>query len=121
MSPRVDLKLRLWCNGEIALGPGKAELLAAIAHTGSISAAARSLEMSYRRAWLLVDTMNRCFTEPLVVTLAGGKRGGGAQVTAAGQDVLTRYRRMQDKAKAAISADLEALSPLLKSSPSDRA
>ena len=81
---RLKLKLQLFCGDEIAMGPGKAALLRAIARTGSISAAGRELSMSYRRAWLLVDTMNRCFAEPLVEAHSGA----GAHVTAAGEKAL---------------------------------
>lgn len=114
MTITIDMKLRLLCDDEIALGPGKADLLEAIAQTGSISAAARSLDMSYRRAWLLVDAMNRCFREPLVLKLAGGKQGGGANVTPAGQAALACYRKMQAEARRAIEADLEILTNMLK-------
>lgn len=109
----VELKLRVWCNGEIALGPGKADLLEAIAATGSISAAARNLNMSYRRAWLLVDTMNRCFREPLVAAAAGGNKGGGAAITETGKIVLAHYRRMQKKSESAIQAELKKFMTLL--------
>jgi molybdate transport system regulatory protein len=78
---RFDLKVRLHNGSDIAIGSGKAELLAAIAQQGSISAAARAMGMSYRRAWLLVETMNRSFQQPLVSTLAGCKHGGGAQLS----------------------------------------
>ncbi|MFY8195818.1 MAG: winged helix-turn-helix domain-containing protein, partial [Novosphingobium sp.] len=64
----VKVKIQFCCGDEIAMGPGKADLLEAIAREGSISAAARAMDMSYRRAWLLVDTMNRCWQEPLVET-----------------------------------------------------
>ena len=67
MNPRIALKLRLWRDDDVAMGPGKADLLAAIGHSGSISGAARSMDMSYRRAWILVDVMNRSFREPLVL------------------------------------------------------
>lgn len=100
----VTLKSRVrLCKGdEIAMGPGKAELLAAIASEGSISAAGRKLGMSYRRAWLLVDTMNRCFREPLVVSAAGGQHGGGAHLSALGMDVLALYQALEaDVARAA--------------------
>ncbi len=73
------------------MGPGKADLLAAIAETGSISAAARAMRMSYRRAWLLVQTINACFDPPLVEAEKGGRTGGGARLTAAGAQVLARY------------------------------
>ena len=92
--PRLKLNLRLFHGDEIAMGPGKADLLEAIEHTGSISAAGRSMEMSYRRAWLLVDEMNRCFKSPLVETAKGGSHGGGAHLTPFGQEVLARYREM---------------------------
>lgn len=80
----------------IAMGPGKADLLEAIGRTGSISAAARALGMSYRRAWLLVDTANRCFRAPLVETV----RGGGARITAEGEAVVAAYRRLAARCEA---------------------
>jgi len=88
---RQHLRVRILASHEIALGPGKADLLAAIEETGSISAAARQMGMSYRRAWLLVHTMNECFAEPLVEAAKGGKTGGGALLTATGREVLARY------------------------------
>ena len=87
MVARLKLKLQLYCGSEIAMGPGKAALLQGIAESGSISAAARSLGMSYRRAWLLVDTMNRCFDAPLVESASGS----GARVTEAGEAALADY------------------------------
>jgi len=87
-------RIRLMQGGEIALGPGKADLLKAIREHGSISAAARHMGMSYRRAWLLVDTMNRCFREPLVLSAAGGSQGGGASLTPQGEAVLACYDAM---------------------------
>lgn len=110
---RLDLKIRLHNGADIAIGPGKADLLDAIARDGSISAAARSLGMSYRRAWLLVETMNRSFKEPLVTTLAGGKHGGGTQLTAMGEQVLQRYRQLCAQALAAVQDDLDDLGDLL--------
>ena len=95
------------------MGPGKSDLLAAIDATGSISQAAKQLGMSYRRAWTLVDTMNRCFKEPLVTTATGGDHGGGARVTGFGRDVLQRFQSMQHKADAAIAADVAAFAKLL--------
>jgi molybdate transport system regulatory protein len=112
-SSRLDLKLRLLRADDIALGPGKADLLDAIGRTGSISAAARELGMSYRRAWLLVDTMNRNFRAPLVAASAGGSRGGGAGLTDDGARVLALYRAMQDKAEAALREDWKKLRTLL--------
>lgn len=102
MAQPLKLKIQLYCGDEIAMGPGKADLLAAIAQHGSISAAARAMNMSYRRAWLLTDTMNRCWREPLVETSPGssrgsGAKGGGAKVTSFGQAVLEHYRALQNR------------------------
>jgi len=96
------------------MGPGKADLLEAIAQSGSISAAARKLAMSYRRAWLLVDTMNSCFKSPLVETLTGGAQGGGAQVTALGHDVVKRYRAMEKKAGESVTREMAEFSNLMR-------
>jgi molybdate transport system regulatory protein len=94
---QLKLKVQLYCGEEIAMGPGKAALLQAIARTGSISAAGRELGMSYRRAWLLVDTMNRCFADPLVDTVAGA----GARVTEAGQAALDDYQALAKSVESA--------------------
>lgn len=91
---RLKLKVQLYCGDEIAIGPGKADLLDAIRATGSISAAARQLGMSYRRAWLLVDVMNRCFEGRLVEARPGGGSRAGADVTELGEQVLAAYRQM---------------------------
>jgi molybdate transport system regulatory protein len=104
---RGATKLRVMFGTEIAIGPGKAELLEAIAATGSISESARRLGMSYRRAWLLVDTMNRCFREPVVASATGGAGGGGAQVTAFGRRVLASFHAMQARVDRAIDPELE--------------
>lgn len=95
------------------MGPGKADLLEAIERSGSISAAAREMGMSYKRAWDLVDTMNRSFKQPLVSTATGGSHGGGAHVTAFGLDVLQRYRDMECKANDSVAHELNALINLL--------
>lgn len=92
--PRTKLSFRLMHRNEIALGPGKIELLEAIDKTGSISAAGKAMNMSYRRAWMLVDVMNRCFTQPLVLTAKGGQNGGGAMLTPLGRQVVDSYRQM---------------------------
>ncbi len=111
---RGPTKLRVMFGAEIAIGPGKAELLEAIEATGSISASAKRLGMSYRRAWLLVDTMNRCFREPVVASATGGSGGGGAVVTPFGHGVLRRYRAMQSRIDRAIDPELARFSGLLK-------
>ena len=89
-----------------AMGPGKAELVARIGETGSISAAARAMGMSYRRAWQLVEALNHDFREQVISTAIGGTRGGGARVTPFGQRLLAQFRAMEHKASAAIAADL---------------
>jgi molybdate transport system regulatory protein len=99
-------RIRVLLGSAFAIGPGKADLLQAIEQTGSISAAARSMEMSYRRAWLLIDTMNRCFRRPVVDTATGGKGGGGAKITPFGRTVLRRYRVIEARAAAAIAQDI---------------
>lgn len=91
-------------DGTIVLGPGKADLLDAIARTGSIRAAASELGMSYMRAWTLVKTMNAVFRAPLVEKERGGADQGGAQLTPAGQKVLQLYRRIEEKAARATEA-----------------
>ena len=100
------LTLRVMGKRAPAMGPGKAELVERIAQTGSISAAARAMGMSYRRAWQLVEALNRDYRERVIDTATGGKRGGGARVTAFGQEIVERFRAMEDKASAAIASDL---------------
>ena len=100
------LTLRVLGRGSPAMGPGKAELVERIAETGSISAAARAMGMSYRRAWQLVEALNAAFREPVVVTAVGGERGGGARVTPFGTRLVAQFRAMEDKASAAIAADV---------------
>lgn len=105
-------RLRVLCGAEIALGPGKARLLQGIAELGSLSAAARALDMSYMRAWRLVHTMNACFREPLVELSRGGREQGGAALTATGAKALSLYREMEQRSREAIAApwaELEAL------------
>jgi molybdate transport system regulatory protein len=113
-APKILFRLRVVAGKEIAIGPGKVDLLEAIRATGSITAAAKTLGMSYRRAWLLVDTMNRCFNTPLVATEAGGASGGGAELTAVGVEVVQRYRSIEAKAARAGAAELAALTALMK-------
>lgn len=114
-SSKQELKpqIRILFRKAIAMGPGKADLLRAIEETGSISAAARKMEMSYRRAWLLVDTMNQAFKSPVVVTLTGGKAGGGAAVTEFGKEVLRRYSTMEEKASASVARELRSFTDMM--------
>lgn len=104
------LKIRISNGPQTAMGPGKADLLEAIQQTGSISAAAKHMQMSYRRAWELVNTMNQCFAQPLVATSPGGAHGGGAQVTEFGLHILKQYRELISKAEAAAASELAELS-----------
>jgi molybdate transport system regulatory protein len=110
----IRFRIRLCKGDDIALGPGKVDLLEAIGATGSITAAAKSLGMSYRRAWLLADTMNRCFEKPVVEAEAGGRRGGGTHLTALGHELVRRYRSLEAKAQKATAGDLAALAKLLR-------
>lgn len=103
---------RFSLGSTIALGPGKADLLDAIGRTGSISAGARAIGMSYRRAWLLVETMNGSFDTPLVVTSKW--RGGGARLTPAGKEVLRLYRGIESRSHAAARTLLARLERLLR-------
>ncbi|MSQ18157.1 MAG: LysR family transcriptional regulator [Betaproteobacteria bacterium] len=116
-APLARLHLRIHLGPEVALGPGKADLLEGIEATGSIAAAGRQLGMSYKRAWVLVDTMNACFRTPLVAAAKGGKTGGGAALTPLGAQVLTAYRRMQERAARAVTDDVDRLRRHLLRSP----
>jgi molybdate transport system regulatory protein len=120
MKPDVQFRLRIRNGDDIAVGPGKVELLEAIADTGSITAAAKSLDMSYRRAWLLVDTMNRCFRSRVVETEAGGTHGGGTQLTTLGKKLVRSYRLIEARAAKAGATEIAALTRLLASSPKSR-
>ena len=90
----IQPRLRIRAGGDIALGPGKIELLELVRETGSIKEAAGKMGMSYMRAWTLIRTMNRCFREPVVIAARGGSKGGGAQLTATGRAALDLYRQM---------------------------
>lgn len=117
MARYPGLTLRILAGGEPAMGPGKARLVSLIEATGSISAAAREMGMSYRRAWLLVEALNASFTEPVVTTSTGGKRGGGAAVTPFGKRVVEAYYRMESKASAAIDSDIDQFATHLRKRP----
>ncbi|MFG6666270.1 winged helix-turn-helix domain-containing protein [Halomonas sp. HNIBRBA4712] len=111
-------QLRLALARDVVIGPGKAELLEAIERTGSISAAGRSLRMSYKKAWQLIDTMNGHFPQPLVATQAGGHERGGAHLTALGRRVLTHYRALERTLSPEASPEARALIELLESGDS---
>ncbi len=99
----LKITARLRCGDDFAIGPGKATVLEAIAAHGSISAAGRALGMSYRRVWMLVDSMNRCWDVPLVDASAGGR--SGSRLTERGREVLDLYRAMEARMLAAAMAD----------------
>jgi molybdate transport system regulatory protein len=105
---KVSLTILLESGARI--GPGKAALLESIRDSGSISAAARDMGMSYKRAWLLLDSINQAFTEPVVTAATGGAGGGGATLTAFGVELIERYRRIRDGAGDLAADDLAALS-----------
>lgn len=112
--PPARLSLRIdFANGE-RLGPGKVRLLEAIAEHGSISAAGRSMGMSYRRAWLLVDALNGMFDGPLVGSHQGGSGGGGASLTARGEDVVRLYRQIEREAKTGAAPVMESLVAMVR-------
>lgn len=106
------LQLRLTLEGEVRVGPGKADLLEGIELTGSIAAAGRRMKMSYKRAWYLLDTLNQCFPEPLVSARKGGRGAGGATLTPMGRKVLSLYRAIERRAKRAAHRELKMLAGL---------
>jgi molybdate transport system regulatory protein len=108
LSIRIDL-----ASGD-RIGPGKIALLEAIRSTGSISAAARSLGMSYRRAWLLVEEINDALRAPAVAAATGGRRGGGANVTAVGEQVVGLYRTIEAHARRAAGGEFRAIGKLVR-------
>ena len=107
--------LRLYLNHDRPLGPGKVQILESIRDGGSISEAARGMKMSYRSAWLLVDSMNSQFKKPVVETTLGGRGGGAATLTAFGRDLVRRYRAMERATQRAIARDVAALERSLRS------
>jgi molybdate transport system regulatory protein len=107
-------RFRVYSGDKIVLGPGKAQILAHVAETGSLSEAARLMEMSYTRAWTLVKLMNESFSEPLIESVRGGSSGGGAMLTKTGQKVLALYQQMQSEAQIATKANGKKLIALLK-------
>ncbi len=116
LRPALNLRIRVMLGEQIAIGPGKVALLEALRDTHSISAAARSLGMSYRRAWLLVDEMNASLRAPAVVSAAGGARGGGSELTEVGLRIIELYRRLEAQARVANREDAGQLLRLLRSS-----
>jgi molybdate transport system regulatory protein len=112
--PVARFRLRVTAGEVIAIGPGKIDLLEAIAETRSITAAARSIGMSYRRAWILVDQINGCLRQPAVASAKGGEHGGGSWLTAVGEALVRHYRRIEACAADACADDIAALLRLVK-------
>lgn len=116
----VRVRLRLIFDGAVRLGPGKADLLELIDEVGSIAAAGRRMNMSYRRAWALVEEVNTAFTEPLVDSTRGGAKGGGAHLTDAGRTVLAHYRRLENRVSETGQAEIVAIGEMLKEVPEQK-
>lgn len=104
---------RLHLGESIAIGPGKIDLLRHVAEGRSISAAARAMGMTYKRAWLLIDSLNRGFGKPVVEAVSGGKGGGGAHLTPLGASLVTRYMALEAKLNVTSQAELDALRELV--------
>jgi molybdate transport system regulatory protein len=111
--PVLRFRMRITDGDVIAVGPGKVALLEAIEETGSITAAAKELDMSYRRAWLLVDELNRSLRVPAIDSAKGGQHGGGSALTDAGRHLIELYRRIEANAAAACRADIQQLMKML--------
>jgi molybdate transport system regulatory protein len=112
-----SLRIRIVFGEDAMLGPGKADLLERIRETGSIAAAGRAMSMSYKRAWMLVEDMNRAFRDPLVDSTRGGAKGGGARLTVAGETVLSNYRKLEEIMAEAGAARIGALRSMLRDTP----
>jgi molybdate transport system regulatory protein len=114
------MTLRLDFGDTVRLGPGKVRLLELIGDLGSISAAGRAMDMSYRRAWLLVDSLNQAFVEPVVATRPGGKADNRAEVTPFGREVIRRFRAMEAAARKVVARDLRSLEDAIKADAEPR-
>lgn len=117
MKPALQLRMRVRLGDVVAIGPGKIALLEAVRTYGSITAAAKALGMSYRRAWLLLDELNRSLRQPAFVTALGGSKGGGAALTAAGESLVALYRGIESDAIRAARPKIAKLLRALKTGP----
>ena len=113
MAEYPHLRLRIIVSPDAFIGPGKADLLQGVRETGSIAAAGRRMRMSYKRAWMLMETMNASFGEPLAIASKGGKAGGGARLTPKGEAVLACFRRIETRTARAAKQELATLAALL--------
>ncbi len=112
--PAVRFRMRITSGDTVSVGPGKIELLEAIRESRSITAAAKSIGMSYRRAWILIDELNGSLKKPAVLSLTGGEHGGGSELTAVGEALVDLYRRIDERATKATADDIKALLKLLR-------
>lgn len=108
------MSIRLRFSLQARIGPGKIALLEGVARTGSIAAAGRELGMSYRRAWLLIDSLSGIFAEPVIVTTAGGSHGGGSQLTALGEQLVAAFRAAERDAQQAVARHFSELLPRIR-------
>lgn len=111
--PVVRFRMRITISDNVAIGPGKIRLLEAIQETGSLTAAAKSIDMSYRRAWVLINELNSALKKPAVESAKGGEHGGGSQVTALGRQLIERYRAIEATAAASCKTDIQAITRML--------
>jgi len=93
----MDTRIRIYFDARLAIGPGRIELLEGVQRTGSLSQAAREMKMSYRRAWLLMQSLNDSLASPASVAAKGGRHGGGATVTPLGRDLIRAYRSFETR------------------------
>jgi len=112
-SPVARFRMRVTAGDVIAIGPGKIALLEAIGETGSLTSAAKSLDMSYRRAWMLLDELNGALKKPAVDSTKGGQHGGGSELTDVGRQLVELYRRIDTTATRACAPDIKRLLGLL--------
>jgi molybdate transport system regulatory protein len=112
--PEVRFRMRIRKGETVALGPGKVELLEAVREHGSISAAARSLDMSYRRAWLLIDELNQSLKSPATISEQGGQSGGGCVLTPVGESIVRLYREVEAHAETACAKQIGDLIRLMR-------
>jgi molybdate transport system regulatory protein len=119
-APTPALRIRIVFGGIGMIGPGKAELLERIDRCGSIAAAGREMNMSYKRAWQIIGTLNAMFGTPLVDGTRGGQGGGGAVLTDTGRHVLQLYRALEQSAAAAAAPQLAQLQTMLRDIPDEK-
>jgi molybdate transport system regulatory protein len=108
-APSMRFRMRVMSGETISVGPGKIALLEAIRQTRSITAAAKSMRMSYRRAWMLVDELNAALKKPAVHSAKGGDHGGGSELTAEGESLVGIYRRIEERAARTCATEILAL------------